>query len=68
MLLQLALVLITALIALFVLAWFLSPELRRKLEEPKFAILPNQSGQSNQSIQSNQSNEGNQSHQLKSDA
>jgi|688.fasta_scaffold294090_3 hypothetical protein len=39
MLLQYALMLMTLLMALFVLAWLLSPKLRETLEEPKFKIL-----------------------------
>ncbi|HEY9682161.1 MAG TPA: hypothetical protein V6C89_13535 [Drouetiella sp.] len=39
MLLQYALILMTALVALFVIAWLRSPRLRDRLEEPKYRIL-----------------------------
>lgn len=39
MLLQYALMIMTLLVALFVIAWLRSPKLRETLEEPKFKIL-----------------------------
>jgi hypothetical protein len=39
MLLYIALAVMTALIAVFIVAWFRSPKLRRTLEEPKYRLL-----------------------------
>lgn len=41
MLLQFALIAITMIVALFIVAWLRSPELRRALEEPKYGIFQN---------------------------
>lgn len=38
MLLQIALILITAIVLAFVIAWLRSPRLRRTLEQPKYVL------------------------------
>lgn len=38
MLLQMALILMTAIVLAFVIAWMRSPQLRRTLEEPKYRL------------------------------
>ena len=42
MLLYIALAFMTAIIAVFIIAWLRSPKLRETLEEPKFRLLDDQ--------------------------
>ncbi len=47
MLLYVALAVMTALIAIFIVAWFRSPKLRRILEEPKYRLLDDEASFTN---------------------
>ncbi|CAN5266863.1 hypothetical protein BH10CYA1_BH10CYA1_36380 [soil metagenome] len=45
MLLKIALLLMTAIVLAFVIAWMRSPQLRRTLEEPKYRLFDEDAGE-----------------------